>query len=283
MTELHQRGDSGSPDAEHEIEAFYDLGREQQRLHKNGMPNLELVRILELLERLLPAPPAKIIDVGGGPGTYALALSERGYAVKVIDASPRHVDEACARALDAGDAFTAELGDARHLHEPDGSYDAALLLGPLYHMISGADRLRALREAARVLHPNGVVLALGIPRFHSFLDGIRRSVLAHAQFNEIAWEGYRTGVHRNPLPEQHPEWFTTAYFHYPNELAGEMGQAGFEIEATYSVLAAGFLTELRWHELSDEEQDATLEAIRALEREESLLGLSDFLVVGRKN
>ena len=46
-------------------------------------------------------------------------------------------------------------GDARALPFADASADALLLLGPLYHLQERADRLRALREAARVLRPGG--------------------------------------------------------------------------------------------------------------------------------
>ncbi len=36
---------------------------------------------MELLGRLLPRPPAQVLDVGGGPGTYAAPLARRGYRV----------------------------------------------------------------------------------------------------------------------------------------------------------------------------------------------------------
>jgi SAM-dependent methyltransferase len=282
MIEPYASGNQAAREADLEIQAFYEMAEEKHRLYKHGQPTLEFVRTMELLERLLPAAPATILDVGGGPGAYALALSKYGYAVRVIDASPRHVDEARTLASNSGGAFTAALGDARQLDEPTASCDAVLLLGPLYHLVLREDRLQAIGEAARVVRPNGLVLALGIPRFHSLLDGIRRGILADPQFNQIAWAEYRSGVHRNPVPREHREWFTTAYYHYPGELAGEMRDQGLAIEGTYSVLAPGFIAELHWHTLSPEEQTATLEAIRALEREDSLLGFSDFLVVGRR-
>ncbi|HEV8558797.1 MAG TPA: methyltransferase domain-containing protein [Actinophytocola sp.] len=54
---------------------------------------------------------------------------------------------------------------ARALPEPDGTYDATLLLGPLYHLLDRDDRVRALSEAARVIRPGGLVLAAAISRF----------------------------------------------------------------------------------------------------------------------
>jgi hypothetical protein len=47
--------------------------------------------------------------------------------------------------------FSVVPGDARSLAEDDGSYDAVLLLGPLYHLTERTDRVRALAEHDRVI------------------------------------------------------------------------------------------------------------------------------------
>src|SRR5204862_1547957 len=138
-------------------------GHEQHRFSSPG-GQLEFTRTRELLQRYLPPPPAVILDVGGGPGTYALWLAGLGYEVHLIDILPLHVEqalrasEASSRARLAG----AVVGDARHLDVPDGSADAVLLLGPLYHLIERSDRLAALREAHRVLRAGGVIFAAAI-------------------------------------------------------------------------------------------------------------------------
>jgi hypothetical protein len=49
---------------------------------------------MELLGRLLPPPPAQLLDVGGGPGTYAAALARRGYRVHLVDPVQLHVEQA---------------------------------------------------------------------------------------------------------------------------------------------------------------------------------------------
>ena len=65
---------------------------------------------MELLDRLLPAPPAHVLDVGGGPGTYAAPLARRGYQVHLVDPVPLHVDQAReAAGRDPAAAFTATL------------------------------------------------------------------------------------------------------------------------------------------------------------------------------
>src|SRR5689334_5325164 len=76
------------------IESHYGTGYERARLFRDGTPALEFVRSLELLDRLLPTPPARVLDVGGGPGIYAAPLARRGYRVHLVDAMPLHVEQA---------------------------------------------------------------------------------------------------------------------------------------------------------------------------------------------
>jgi ubiquinone/menaquinone biosynthesis C-methylase UbiE len=138
------------------IEGHYGTGYERSRLFPGGRPSLEFVRSMELLERLLPALPARVLDVGGGPGTYAAPLARRGYRVHVVDPVPLHVEQARqAAGADPAAGFTAALSDARELTKPDESQDAVLLFGPLYHLTETAHRQQALAEARRVLTPGG--------------------------------------------------------------------------------------------------------------------------------
>ena len=77
-----------------DISAHYALGLEGDRLFIDGQGRLEFVRTMELLERFLPVPPARIVDVGGGTGPYAVPLAVRGYEVRLIDPIEVHVAEA---------------------------------------------------------------------------------------------------------------------------------------------------------------------------------------------
>jgi len=148
------------------LAAQYDLGFERDRLFREGEPRLELTRTLELLDRFLPSAPARLIDVGGGPGAYAAIWARRGYDVHLYDVLELHVQQA-QQAADAqpGHRFTAQVADARSIPEPDASADAVVLLGPLYHLTEPTQRATALLEARRVLKPGGVVAAVGISRF----------------------------------------------------------------------------------------------------------------------
>ena len=112
------------------IASYYALGAERDRLREPG-GRLEFVRTQELLGRFLPAPPATVVDIGGGSGVYALPLAAAGYDVHLLDPVELHVEQALAQARERGVAPAgARVGDARRLPYGDASADAALLLGP---------------------------------------------------------------------------------------------------------------------------------------------------------
>ncbi|ADB52998.1 class I SAM-dependent methyltransferase [Conexibacter woesei] len=266
------------------IADYYELGAEHERLET--ISRVEGVRTRELLDRLLPAPPAVVLDVGGAAGIYALPLAAAGYEVHLLDPVLLHVQQAreasAAQAAAGGDPLMETVvGDARALPWSDGAADAVLLLGPLYHLDADG-RASALAEARRVLRPGGLVLAAAISRFASTLDGIHARALADPAFAQVAAHDVRTGEHRND-PHERPEWFTTAYFHHPDELWEEVAVAGFAVEGVLAVEGvASFLRDEAWWLEDEQRRAALLDAIRSVEQEPSVLGASaHLLAVGR--
>ena len=267
-----------------EILAHYEEGVERERLLRDGAGRLEYLRTRELLARYLPPVPAAVLDVGGGAGVYALPLASEGYSVHLIDPVPLHVEQARDASALQRDAplASAQVGDARQLVWDDKSVDAVLLLGPLYHLTSRDDRLQALQEAYRVVRPGGVVAAAAISRFASTYDGLLRGFLEDPTFEEIVKRDVREGQHRNPTGR--PDWFTTAYFHLPEELRDEVIEAGFQVEAVVGIEGpAWVLPDLdSWLE-DPPRRSRLLDAIRRVETERSLLGATaHILVIGRR-
>ncbi len=261
-----------------DIAAHYDLGFEGSRLFVDGRPRLEYVRTLELLDRHLPLPPGRILDVGGGTGAYAVPLAERGFTVHVIEPVQRHVDHVAetARRQNLGD-LTSELGDARDLSSVPEGADAVLLLGPLYHLTEASDRAEALAEARRVVRPGGVVIAVGISRFASLLDGLKRGTLDDAVFRPIVERDLDSGQHRNPEVRTRPEFFTTAYLHRPEDLRDEAEAAGLVDVSLFAVEGPSWIVE------DPADLDNQLFAARAVESEPSLMGAtSHVMVIGHR-
>jgi ubiquinone/menaquinone biosynthesis C-methylase UbiE len=259
------------------IESHYGTGYERSRLFPGGRPSLEFVRSMELLERLLPAPPARVLDVGGGPGAYAAPLASRGYRVHLVDPVPLHVEQARqAAGADPAVGFTAALGNARELAEPDASQDAVLLFGPLYHLTEAAHRRQALAQARRVLATGGRLLAMAVCRFASLLDGLYEDWLDDPVFRPIVDQDLTDGQHRNPDPAGRPQFFTTAYFHTPDGLTGEIEQAGFTGVAVYGVEGPGWPLRQQWAD--PRRREHILFAARSAETRPSLIGFSHHLI-----
>lgn len=264
------------PRLDPDVLAYYAKGIEAPRL---SGASLERIRTEEILLRVLPAPPATVVDVGGGPGVYARFLARNGYAVHLVDPVPLHVAQAAA-STGAEALASARQGDARRLESEAASADAVLLLGPLYHLVERADRLRALREARRVLKPGGRLVAAVISRFASALDGLRRGISNDPDFAPIVAGDLRDGIHRNPTGKL--EYFTTSFFHAPEEARREAAEAGFDEVELVSVEGPAWLfdeagTERR---LADpEKREALLAGIRSIEREKALAGASAHLLI----
>jgi S-adenosylmethionine-dependent methyltransferase len=113
----------------------------------------------------LPAPPATVVDAGGGTGQLAVALARRGYAVTVVDISAAMLATCAQRAADAGggvaERVTGVQGDAADLPELLGP--AAREAAVCHDLVTRVeDPAALLGSLAGVLAPGGV-LSLGFP------------------------------------------------------------------------------------------------------------------------
>ena len=264
--------DSLGPD----VAWYYERGREHERLSTSA--RLEFLRTQELLTRYLPAAPARVLDVGGGAGAYAAWLTDRGYDVMLVDPVPLHLEQARDRGV-----ANAKLGDARAVEFSDEAFDAVLLLGPLYHLPDRDDRIRALQEAHRVLVPGGVVAAAVISRYASTIDGLQQGFLKEDEFVDLVAASIEDGVHVNRTHD--PRWFTTAYFHHPDEVLPELRDGGFDTGELYAIEGVGTVAPNLDEWLDDPRlREILLRTIRTLETEPSLLGCSSHLLgVGHKS
>ena len=264
------------------IREYYDRAPEESRL-EHGASQLEHIRSQELILRHAPQSPAVVLDVGGAAGVYAFWLAELGYEVRLLDAVPRLIEIARVRNENATSRLAScRVADARALPEADNSVDMVLLLGPLYHLVDAADRHTALAEAARVLRPGGILVAAGISRWASLLDGMARELLQDQAFARIVERDLSDGHHQNPTDGL--DYFTTAYLHRPDELRVEVMGAGFEVQGLYGIEGPGWiLPDLveRWRD--PVRRQTLIDVARALESEPTVLGCSAHLMLAARN
>ena len=136
---------------------------------------------------------------------------------------------------------------------------------------------RHCSEAIRVVRPGGLVAVAAINRFASLFDGLARGFLFDPAFRQIVADDLTSGQHRNP--DDRPHWFTTAYFHHPDELRAELQDSGLSVIELVGVEGlAGWLASLAQQWASDAGRQVILDASRAVESEPTLLGLSAHLL-----
>lgn len=232
-------------------------------------------------------PRSKILDLGGGPGRYALWLAEQGHQVVLADLSPDLL--AIARAKISASPHAARITeicetDARDLARwADGAFDAVLCLGPLYHLPDEADRVRVFRELHRVLKPAGLLFAAFIAR----LSFLRRTLLIpdeRVHFMDDRWlKSLREdGCFQNSVPGR----FTHGYGANPSELGPQLATFGFQ---QVSLMAVESIAGGIGHNLSALQQtdpalhDKIMDTLFAVAAEPSILGFyGHLLYTGKK-
>jgi len=285
------------------VEKLYDSNpqREWERAERHRTEFAITVRAL--LQHLPPAP-CRVLDCGGGPGRYAIELARLGYEVTLFDLSAGNLALAQAKAAasqpevalrreaevqpevamrpeEAGVALAAfDQGTALDLSRyGDGSFDAVLLMGPLYHLLEEEERLRALSEARRVVKPGGPLFAAFITRF-----AVHRDAAAHYFTEPLALPGlYETIEQTGQLPPREGGGFV-AYFAHPDEVEPLMRRAGLEVDEILGV--EGFVSiieEQGVNVLTGPEWDWWLEANWRGAHEPALRGAAEHLLVVARN
>lgn len=267
---------SDEPAFDPAILAYYDGAWDEGSRLRSGINELELVRTREIVERFIPTTPLRILDIGGGAGIHSEWLLEAGHSVHMIDPVPVHVKQAT-HTLGHIPQFEASVGDGRSLAFDDGSFDVVLVFGPLYHLQSASDRLACWTEARRVTKPGGVIFGAVISRFASLFSGLSEGVIFESAFRDMVIQDLLDGRHTNP--DGH-DFFTTAYFHLPDEARSEPESVGLQVEALLGVEGiAAWIPRLEKSWSDPQRRQIIIDAARSIEAEPTLLGLGPHLIV----
>ncbi len=229
------------------IRAYYARGAEWGRLESDD-GWLEFVRTMRLVEQHVPAG-SHILDLGGGPGRYTLALAAAGYRVTLVDLSPEQIEDAKARIADHPNKERIEgahVGDALDLspHTPKGGFDAVLCYGPLYHCKGPQEGAQILAQVRASLRPGGVALCAFIPRTTGVSGLIARAASCPEQLPPgTLSEVWRTGAFPNPVDGA----FGEAWFGHVEEVEALVDGSGMERVGTWSLrgMGAGYCSAVR--------------------------------------
>ncbi len=261
-----------------EIEEFYqNKYNEDERMSRNP---LEFLRCKEIISRYLSYGKMEIADIGGATGVFSYWLAQMNHNVHLLDYTLSHIEQA----KENGKKYNLKLstftcGDARHLPYSNEQYDLVLEMGPLYHLQEKQERMLCLLEALRVLKDGGVAICEVISRYVNLIDGFRESAIDDEKFVKIMDEEIFSGKHS---PGDTP-YFTTAYFHTPDEIVKEMEEAGFIDVTLIAVESFANILDVN-HFLSDERRkELLLKYIRVTESNPDLIGLScHYVAIGKK-
>ena len=208
------------------VRNYYDSApeREWERLDA-GLSRIEFASTLRLIEKYFPSSGA-ICDIGGGPGRFAIELARRGYQMTLLDLSGELLERATLAFASEGIGAERFIeGDARDLAcFRDESFDAALLLGPLYHLIERDDRSRALSELIRILKPGGRAIIAFLNSWGLLRSGVvdfpkrfRNPAFLRSMLGEQAFEDHELSG------------FTECHWSNPDIASEELQDAGLRI------------------------------------------------------
>ena len=202
----------------------YNAAVEQARLDL-PLCRIEFVSTLRLIDKYFPKQ-GRVCDIGGGPGRYVIELIKRGCATTLFDISDEEIQLARTRLDELG--LSAEqllVGDAQDLSLlASESFDAALMLGPMYHLIESAGRATALRELARILKPSGRAIIAYLNSWGLIKTGI---VDFPNQYRDVAV--LRSMLGERTFTGQSLSSFTESYWSTPEVAFSEVRKAGFDI------------------------------------------------------
>ena len=137
-----------------QIQKTYELFDEDSRLNCSRAARVEFLTTTRYIERYLK-PGSSILDIGAGAGEYSLYFARKGYQVCALELASNNI-KAFRKKIRPEDEIELVQGNAVDLSRyEDGSFDAVLLFGPLYHLHKEEDKLRCIAEAKRVCKAGG--------------------------------------------------------------------------------------------------------------------------------
>lgn len=171
-----------------ELEQYYNKFCEEKRLtRRHG--NVEFVTSMRYIHKYLEGhPDAKILDVGAGTGRYSVSLANEGYDVTAVELVKYNLGILKSK----NSSVKAYQGNALKLSRfADNTFDMTLVFGPMYHLYTMEDKVRALSEAKRVTKTDGIILVAYCMNEYSILTyGFKENHIKESLKNQKVSEDF---------------------------------------------------------------------------------------------
>jgi SAM-dependent methyltransferase len=131
-----------------EIQQFWDADAATYDRSASHHPSTALARAAwaRTLERLLPPPPARVLDAGAGTGFLTLLAARLGYQVTALDLSPQMLDKLRVKAATEG--LDVEAVEVPADQPPGGDFDAIIERHLIWTLPDPGATLNRWRQAA---------------------------------------------------------------------------------------------------------------------------------------
>jgi SAM-dependent methyltransferase len=186
-----------------DLELYYNKFNEEKRLDsRHGQveffTSMKYIHdYLSLLAAKNGIASVKILDVGAATGRYSIPLAEEGYDVTAVELVKHNIS----RLKQKSSLVKAWQGNATNLSRfEDESFDLTLVFGPMYHLKTETDRVKALSEAKRVTKPGGYILVAYVMNEYSVITyAFKEKYILEAMENDMLDETFRCTDKANPL------------------------------------------------------------------------------------
>ena len=225
-----------------QVRAAYDRDPEWEwrRLESGAQYRLEHLVTMHALKRHLPAAtqdrPCHVLDAGGGPGRYTLALAAQGYAMSLFDLSPALLALAQQRIAESSPEVREGVravveGSITDLSTfGDEQFDAVLCLGGvLSHVTEAVPRGHALAELQRVAKPGALLFIAVMNRLGAYRSTVQWPSCYTQYFPHLPETG---------IAAVGPGGALTYYF-LPEEFVSSLAAAGLEPVRLYGCNGLG--------------------------------------------
>jgi SAM-dependent methyltransferase len=193
---------------------------EWRRLARDPYHRLEFDTTLHFLRKYLPAK-GLVLDAGGGPGRYTIALARLGYDMVLLDLAPESLDIArreIRKAEVGAKVRKVTVGSIDDLSAfPDSSFDAVLCLGgPLSHLLQRSRRRKAISELVRVARRGAPVFVSVIGQMALCVNSVNYLSSEMVEGPRVYWKYVRTGDYHGGYG------FTATHTYLPEELEADL-------------------------------------------------------------